>query len=467
MKGGIVSYIKEIEKQEGIGAGTSEIDSNNSRSSTNSNDNNTDTITMNSRHLSHSQFHGINYVFDERMGTRITQHHLSTCETCGNVKCDSYCNCLNPTCHIRFIQCRSCGVTYGGCCSSYCYMKLGQYQRELSVKERERKKERERHAVDKWGTRKTINNSSSSSSDSYKNIARAPVCTKADVATPLPLPSHAMESQGPFDALSDYADRYSSPLAPSLLKLYQDTLVAYPNGIAERLCSSPAQGQLLSLLARLKQPKQVLELGTFTGFSAMSIASGILQGQGQGKIYTCEKDEVALSIARPAFKSFNESISEAKVTIECHAINADSMISLMRSKGVVFDFVFIDCDKKGYLKYIQELMGERVGGVSDCNSNSTSLLADGAVVVIDNTLWKGLVLEAESSSNRSISRRNSSSNISSSNVSCSRTSSNRYMAIANSMHELNYYINHHPSLSQLILPIRDGLSVIQYNKKGN
>ena len=65
------------------------------------------------------RFHGKNFVFDERMGERITDHVLSTCHQCGST-CDTHVNCANDNCHLLFIQCPSCAVKYDNCCTPAC-----------------------------------------------------------------------------------------------------------------------------------------------------------------------------------------------------------------------------------------------------------------------------------------------------------------------------------------------------------
>jgi hypothetical protein len=66
-----------------------------------------------------SKFKGVNYVFDNRLGERITEDVLSACDQCGTPS-DLHVNCANPSCHVRFIQCSACGARYGHCCSRGC-----------------------------------------------------------------------------------------------------------------------------------------------------------------------------------------------------------------------------------------------------------------------------------------------------------------------------------------------------------
>jgi len=73
---------------------------------------------VNAEHLE-NKFLGKNFVFDERMGERISDEIVSTCHQCGG-KCDTHVNCANDDCHLLFIQCESCKATYEGCCTPEC-----------------------------------------------------------------------------------------------------------------------------------------------------------------------------------------------------------------------------------------------------------------------------------------------------------------------------------------------------------
>ena len=149
LEGGIIAYTRELEKQQqqpqesqatapghGLGpADLTDVAKSNDRDSSAS-DSEVEMISSSSsssttsslspqvhltRDVAGSKFRGVNYVFDERMGARITGDVLSLCETCG-ASCDLFTNCENYHCHVRFIQCYNCrGPTnYAGCCSKAC-----------------------------------------------------------------------------------------------------------------------------------------------------------------------------------------------------------------------------------------------------------------------------------------------------------------------------------------------------------
>ena len=81
------------------------------------------------------QFLGKNFVFDERMGERISEEILSVCHQCGN-PCDTHLNCANDACHILFIQCEECAKEYENCCSTKCrdFNRLDPDQQEILKK---------------------------------------------------------------------------------------------------------------------------------------------------------------------------------------------------------------------------------------------------------------------------------------------------------------------------------------------
>jgi hypothetical protein len=107
-----------------------------------------------------STFRGVNYVFDDRMGSRVTDDVLAACETCG-ATCDSFHNCRNPTCSVRFLQCGNCAFTYSGCCSMSC-------QHDYAEALRQQRKRRSRNYARESDTAAAGHNNSSSSNEKSK-----------------------------------------------------------------------------------------------------------------------------------------------------------------------------------------------------------------------------------------------------------------------------------------------------------
>lgn len=108
LKGGIISYARELRQSEGIPSTTNENPATQQTS--------TSTQTTDVLPSPLSLFKGVNYVFDDRMGSRITDDILTGCEVCG-APWDTFTNCKNGPCSVRFLQCPNCSAKYSGCCS--------------------------------------------------------------------------------------------------------------------------------------------------------------------------------------------------------------------------------------------------------------------------------------------------------------------------------------------------------------
>ena len=129
----------------------------------------------------------------------------------------------------------------------------------------------------------------------------------------------------------------------------------------------PLEGRFLELLVRLTRARRVLELGTFTGWSSIAMASGLEPG---GTVITCDVDPEAQEIARR--------YAEEAGVVDRIDYRLGPGIETMQSLEGPFDLVFIDADKEGYLDYYEAAL---------------PLLAGGGLVVADNVLWSGRVAE--------------------------------------------------------------------------
>jgi len=134
-----------------------------------------------------------------------------------------------------------------------------------------------------------------------------------------------------------------------------------------RMISGKIMGNFLKLISNLKKPKYILEIGTYTGYSAICLAEGITQ---DGQLHTIEINEELKLFSRKYFKKAN---LENKITL--HIGNA---IDVIPTIDLLFDIVFIDADKKNYCKYYElAIQKSQTGGY----------------ILIDNVLWSGKVLE--------------------------------------------------------------------------
>lgn len=161
-----------------------------------------------------------------------------------------------------------------------------------------------------------------------------------------------------------YAQQFSAPLDAVLLQVEQFTLQNHPHA---HMLSGPVQGKLLEMISCMLQPKRILEIGTFTGFSALCLVKGL---QANGVLHTIELREEDAGTAQKYFE-------QAHITdkIKLHTGNALDIIPALNEE---WDMVFIDADKTGYIGYY-ELTLPRV--------------KKGGFILADNVLFHGEVLQ--------------------------------------------------------------------------
>jgi len=192
--------------------------------------------------------------------------------------------------------------------------------------------------------------------------------------------------------------------SPLLARLYRQTQVMMVNG---RMCSGHLQGSLLTLLSKLVRPSKVLEIGTYTGYSALCLANGLSDN---GILHTIEiNDELELLAA-----SFFEE-SGMRDRIIQHIGDADDIIPQLDGK---FDLVFIDADKRKYLSNYKLLFPK---------------VALGGVIIADNTLWAGKVVQ--------------------------KVAENDEQTIG--IMQFNDFVKTDPRVETFMIPIRDGMTVLR------
>ena len=151
---------------------------------------------------------------------------------------------------------------------------------------------------------------------------------------------------------------------PVLTELDRET---HQKVLGARMLSGHLQGQILTMIAKMIQPKTILELGTFTGYSAICLAKGLEEG---GKLITIELDDELEAFAKKYFKK-----AGFEKRIEQRIGSALEIIPTLNEK---FDLVFIDADKREYVQYYNLLIDR---------------LNSGSYILADNTLWSGKVLD--------------------------------------------------------------------------
>ena len=162
--------------------------------------------------------------------------------------------------------------------------------------------------------------------------------------------------------INDYSENHTSPESDLLARLNRET---HAKVLQARMLSGHIQGRVLSMFSHMMSPENILEIGTYTGYSALSLAEGLSEN---GKIITIDVNEELEDFTR---KFFNESPLANK--IDYRIGDAGEIIPTLTE---IFDMVFIDADKMNYQKYYDLVIDKvRVGGY----------------IISDNVLWSGKV----------------------------------------------------------------------------
>ncbi|KGF52277.1 O-methyltransferase [Prevotella amnii] len=207
-----------------------------------------------------------------------------------------------------------------------------------------------------------------------------------------------------IDALDKYINRHIDAEGDYLHSLYRATNIHTLHG---RMASGHLQGRLLKLLVRMIRPKRIIEVGTFSGYSALCMAEGLEEGS---KIITFEINDEMEDFTRPWIEN-----SAYADKIDFRIGNAISEAPLL---GVMFDMAFIDGDKRTYIETYRALF---------------PIINSGGYIIADNTLWNGHVIDhAYDHDKQTIGIR-----------------------------EFNDMIAKDERIEKVILPIRDGLTVIR------
>ncbi len=211
--------------------------------------------------------------------------------------------------------------------------------------------------------------------------------------------------------LEDYIENHSASEPTLLAQLNKET---YQKVLLPRMCSGHFQGRVLSMLSKLVNPKNILEIGTFTGYATLCLCEGL---QKNGHLHTIDIKEELVDFQRKYFD-----LSEYGTQITQHLGEA---VDIIPTLDIKFDLVFIDADKENYINYFNLILPKmKVGGI----------------ILSDNVLWSGKVVEPLQSSDFS----------------------------TKILLEYNLLLKNHPNLETVLLPIRDGLTVsrvAKYNLK--
>ena len=163
--------------------------------------------------------------------------------------------------------------------------------------------------------------------------------------------------------LSDYAAAHTSPESSILKKINRDT---HANVLKPRMLSGHLQGRLLAMISHMIKPSSILEIGTYTGYSAICLAEGLKPG---GKLITIDKNEELETRLRTSFK-------DAGMEQSIELLIGDAM-KIIPTLDISFDLVFIDADKQNNANYFDLVIGK---------------VPAGGYILADNVLWSGKVI---------------------------------------------------------------------------
>jgi len=164
--------------------------------------------------------------------------------------------------------------------------------------------------------------------------------------------------------IDNYVKQHSQKEPEILQKLSKET---WQKVLNPRMLSGAFQGRVLSMISKLIQPKTILEIGTYTGYSALCLAEGLTPN---GTLHTIDENEELIALQSKYFQS-----SSYKNQITQHLGNALEIIPKLNQK---FDLVFIDADKSNYINYFHLIIDK---------------MNKGGVILSDNVLWSGKVVE--------------------------------------------------------------------------
>ncbi len=203
--------------------------------------------------------------------------------------------------------------------------------------------------------------------------------------------------------LDEYILQHIDPESSYLQALYRDThlKLLYP-----RMVSGHLQGRLLYMLVKMIRPHRILEIGTYSGYSALCMAEGLMEG---GELYTFEIYDEQEDFTRPWLEH-----SPFADKIKFYIGDA---LQLVPELGLTFDLAFIDGDKRNYLNYYKMVLPR---------------LSAGGYIIADNTLWDGHVLESSPHNQQTLG-----------------------------ICAFNDFVAQDTRIEKVILPFRDGLTIIR------
>ena len=205
------------------------------------------------------------------------------------------------------------------------------------------------------------------------------------------------------EKLSQYAEKHTTPENNLLLNINRNT---HAQVLAPRMLSGHLQGRLLSLFSKMIKPQTILEIGTYTGYASLCLAEGLTK---DGILHTIEINE---ELENRILQNWSQSIYEKQMQL--HIGNALEIIPALNTP---FDLVFIDADKENYSAYYNLLIDQ---------------MPSGGIMMADNVLWSGKVIDPEQLAEDSDTRE---------------------------LDKFNTLVQNDSRVENILIPIRDGIMV--------
>ena len=204
--------------------------------------------------------------------------------------------------------------------------------------------------------------------------------------------------------IQQYAEKFTTEESDVLLQLNRETNAKV---LMPRMLSGHLQGQFLSMISCMIQPERILEIGTYTGYSAICLAAGL---KPKGILHTIDINDELEDMVRKYFDKAN--IADK---IQYHLGNALQIIPTLNE---TFDLVFIDADKENYSAYFDLVIDK---------------MKPGGLILADNVLWSGKIVEEIKPNDKS----------------------------TKALHEFNLKVHHDSRVENVLIPIRDGILAIR------
>jgi caffeoyl-CoA O-methyltransferase len=201
--------------------------------------------------------------------------------------------------------------------------------------------------------------------------------------------------------MADYAAGHTTPETPLLKKINRDT---HANVLKPRMLSGHLQGRLLSMISHMIRPSSILEIGTYTGYSAICLAEGLRPG---GKLITIDRNEELETRLRSYFREagFEKAID----------LRIGNALQIIPTLNTTFDLVFIDADKENNSNYFDLVIDK---------------ISPGGYILADNVLWSGKVIAQTDKDTRAVTA-------------------------------FNDKVHNDPRVENVLLPVRDGIMIIR------